>query len=87
MISAMSVKCIPFYRFGCACASFVDAFFGAAPGTATCSGGGEPDLSPFPDQVAFKFYESAEAGEDQFAAGGGGLDGPSARSCGSGGSD
>lgn len=45
-----------------------------AAGTATGSSGGETDLGPFPDEVAFEFCECAEDGEDEFAAGGGGVD-------------
>ena len=45
-----------------------------AAGTSTRPGGGETDLSPFADQIAFEFCQCSEDGEDGFPAGGGGID-------------
>ena len=44
---------------------------GAPPGR----GRGETDLGAFPDQISFLFCESTEDGDEQFATGGGGIDG------------
>ena len=37
--------------------------------------GGQPGAGPFPDEVAFEVGQGGEDVEDEFAAGGGGVDG------------
>ena len=72
MIPAMSVRCIPLSRIRCAWASFVDVIFGGRP---PARGRGETDLGASPDKISFEFCESTEDGDEQFATGGGGIDG------------
>ncbi|GAC86226.1 hypothetical protein GP2_064_00010 [Gordonia paraffinivorans NBRC 108238] len=62
-------------RINLACLIFFGVIFGGRPPDPTASPGcGEAGRGAFADEVAFELGERAEDGEDQLAAGGGGVD-------------